>query len=115
MNTRNEFVKAMTEAVQEYIDNFYRFDSDPQIQVNPLTRSVELVSDVEMLSAPADSDEAIENAAHGEGDETEAADDYQVSKNPDFYAVKKLLVTSSDGVTHPDGKAIADIADTYFG
>lgn len=115
MNTRNGFIKAMKDAVQEYIDNFYRFDSDPQLQVNPLTRSVELVSDVEMLSAIANSDEAIENAAHAEGDETEAADDYQASQNPDFYPVKKLLATTSDGVTLPDGKAIADIADTYFG
>lgn len=31
MNTRNEFLKAMKEAVQEYIDNFYRFDSQNSI------------------------------------------------------------------------------------
>lgn len=99
--------------VNEYIDNFDRFDSNPQIRINPATLTATLVNGSDMLTALADNDEALEEAAAADGLETEDAADYQAAQNPDFYAVKKLLTSSPAGNTSPDTLAIRRIAENY--
>lgn len=103
--TIDEFKKIVSDNVQLYIDNFDRFDSNPQIRVNPELMRVDIVNGSDFLSGIADSEEAVEDAA---------AADYQVRQNPDFYPVKKLLYTLPDGKTVPSAKAIDEIAKVYF-
>ncbi|MDE7180918.1 MAG: hypothetical protein K2N88_06955 [Muribaculaceae bacterium] len=103
----------LTRLVDEYIDNFDRFDSYPQIRINPANLTATLVNGSDMLTAIADNDEALEDATAAQGDETEAASEYQVKQNPDFYAVKKLLKTTPAGATKPDEAAIRTIAAYY--
>lgn len=111
---KNEELKAkMIDLVEEYIQNFYDFDSNPQIRVNPALDRVALVNGSDMLSEIGDSDEAIEDAANADGAETEDATDYQASQNPDFYPVKKLLLTLKDGKVVADKAAIDRIARKY--
>ena len=112
--TRKEFIDALKESVQIYIDNFDRFDGNPQIMINPDTFDIKLVNGSEMLDAIADSDEAVEDAAFAEGAETKEASDYQVTRNPDFYAVTKLLKPFSAHTSEPDDVAIRKIAANYF-
>lgn len=111
--TRDEFTAAVTRLVQEYIDNFERFDSDPQIRVNPVTLAVGIVNGSEMFAEIEDSDEAVESAAGAQGDESEADTDYQVRQNPDFYALRQLLRHEEGGKTVPDAYAINSIAANY--
>lgn len=112
--TIDEFKKILSDNVQLYIDNFDRFDSNPQIRVNPELMRVDIVNGSEFLSGIADSEEAVEDAAAAESAESEDAADYQVRQNPDFYPVKKLLDTLPDGKTVPSAKAIDEIAKVYF-
>lgn len=110
---RNEFIKAVTDLVQEYIDNFDRFDSNPQIRVNPELLYVEAIDGNAMLEGIGDSDEAIEDAAYAHGDESMSATDYQAKENPDFYPIKTLLKVSGPHSSVPDPEAIAKLADNY--
>lgn len=105
--------ESITRLVNEYIDNFDRFDSNPQIRINPSTLSATLVNGSDMLTALADNDEALEEAAAADGLETEEAADYQTAQNPDFYAVKKLLLSSRAGNTSPNSEAIRKIVSHY--
>lgn len=110
---KKEFEAAVTTAVQTYIDNFDRFEPNPQIRVNPVTYFVEPMSGNDFFKEIEDSDEAIENAAYADGMATETADDYQVSQNPDFYPVKNLVKTVAGNVI-PDPEAIGKIVANYF-
>ncbi|MDE6007170.1 MAG: hypothetical protein K2G67_06420 [Muribaculaceae bacterium] len=105
--------ESITRLVNEYIDNFDRFDSNPQIRINPATLTATLVNGSDMLTAIADNDEAIEDAAAADGLSTEDAADFQASQNPDFYAVKKLLISSPAGNTSADIARIRRIAANY--
>lgn len=111
---RNTFIKAIKDLVQEYIDNFDRFDSNPQIRVNPELLYVEAVDGSAMLEGIGDSDEAVEDAAYAEGDETMSASDFQVKENPDFYPIKELLKPNGAHTSIPDMDKIVRIADNYF-
>ena len=111
---REEFVNACTDLVQRYIDNFYEFDSNPQLRVNPALLLVEIESGSAYLDDIAFSDEVIENAAYAEGDETESASDFQASQDYDYYPLKKLLKFISEHKAVPDKEAIENIADKYF-
>ena len=110
---REEFVKAVTDLVQEYIDNFDRFDDNPQIRVNPELLYVEAIDGRAMLEGIGDSDEAIEDAAYAHGDETMSATDYQAKENPDFYPIKPLLKPTGEHTSEPDKDKIERIADNY--
>lgn len=103
----------ITRLVNEYIENFDRFDSNPQIRVNPATLSASLVNGRDMQLEIEDNDEAIEDAAAADGLETEDAADFQASQNPDFYAVKPLLSSKTANKTTPDAPAIRHIAANY--
>ena len=111
---RKEFVKAVTDLVQEYIDNWDRFDSNPQIRVNPELLYVEAVDGRAMLEGIGDSDEAIEDAAYAQGDETMSATDFQAKENPDFYPIKDLIMPAGHNVSVPDDNKINKLADNYF-
>lgn len=112
--TREDFVKTVTEQVQEYIDNFDRFDSNPQLRVNPVLLFTDIINGSDMLNGIGYSEEAIEDAAYAEGDETESSSDYQAAQDPDFYPVKELLKPSGPTTSVPDIESIEKIADSYF-
>lgn len=114
MTDRNTFVKAISDLVQEYIDNWDRFDSIPQIRVNPELLYVEAIDGRAMLEGIGDSEEAFEDAAYAEGDETMSASDYQEKQDPDFYPIKELLKQVDHNVSVPDEEKIEKIADNYF-
>lgn len=111
--TKVEFSEMLTGLVNEYIANFYRYDSNPQVRINPDALTAELVNGSDMQSEVEDSDEAVENAAAAQGMETQEAAEYQVEQNPDFYAVKSILKPQGD-TDVPDSKKIAEIVDVYF-
>lgn len=112
--TRKELISTITTLVGRYIDNFDSFDSNPQIKINPDTLHVLLVNGSDMYKSIEYSDEVIEEAAAAERSETEDATDFQAERNPDFYAVKKLLRCVTDNKVEPDEAAIEVIADIYF-
>ena len=112
--TREEFTKAVTELVQNYIDNFYNFDANPHLRVNPALKSVEIENGYAYQDDIEYSDEVIENAAYAEGDATESNSDFQASQNYDYYPVKKLLKHIGDHKAVPDHDAIAAVAAHYF-
>lgn len=111
---RDNFIKNIEFWVQEYIENFDRFDSNPQIRINPQNHDVALVNGSDLLSEIEDSNEAVEDAAGAQGMETQDASDYQVKQNPDFYPVKTLLKPIAPGKSEPDHAAIAKIANKYY-
>lgn len=100
----------ITRLVNEYIENFDRFDSNPQIRINPATLAASLVNGRDMAAAVEDSDEAVEDAAAAEGLETEDAADFQAAQNPVFVAVKSLLKTTHSGTVVPSAAAIVAAA-----
>lgn len=110
---KENFKKILKDAVQEYIDNFDRFDSNPQIRINPESLTVALVNGSDMIAEIEDSDEAVEDAAHAQGMADQEASDYQVKQNPDFYPVKKLLQPKGNSDI-PSGLAIERILIKYF-
>lgn len=112
--TRKEFIEKLTQAVNSYIENFDRFDSDPQLGVNPATLDVFLINGSDRAKAIEDSDEAVENAAAAHGMAAQEASDYQVTRNPDFYAVKPLLATIGRDSSIADPTALDKIAANYF-
>lgn len=114
MVDRKTFVKAVTDLVQEYIDNWDRFDENPQIRVNPELLYVEAIDGRAMLEGVGDSEEAFEDAAYAHGDETMSATDYQEKQDPDFYPIKELLKPAGHNVSVPDVDKIEKIADEYF-
>lgn len=114
MVDRKTFVKAVTDLVQEYIDNWDRFDSNPQIRVNPELLYVEAVDGRAMLEDTGDSEEAFEDAAAAQGDETMSATDYQEKEDPDFYPIKDLIKPAGHNLSVPDSEKIEKIADEYF-
>lgn len=114
MTDRKTFVKAVTDLVQEYIDNWDRFDSNPQIRVNPELLYVEAVDGSAMLEGLGDSEEAFEDAAYAVGDETMSASDFQEKQDPDFYPIKELIKPVGHNLSVPDADKIEKIADEYF-
>lgn len=112
--TREEFKKDIENNVDFYINNFDRFDTNPQLRVNPDTLNVTLVNGSDILSEIGDNNEALEAAAAAHGMAYQEAADFQVTQNPDFYAVKNLLEVVSDDKTIPDEANIEEIVKTYF-
>lgn len=111
---REEFVKSVTDLVQGYINNFYNFDSNPQLRVNPEMLYVEIENGYAYQDDLEYSDEVIENAAHAEGDATESADDFQAKQNFDYYPVRRLLKKTGEHSAVPSAEEIEKIADRYF-
>lgn len=110
---RYEFVNTVADLVKEYIEYGSDADPDMQVRIGGVTHNAILVTNGERLAEVADSDEAIEAAAGVDGDESESAADFQSRENPDFYAVRSLIVTEKDGKHTPSYQAIERIADNY--
>ena len=111
---REEFAKAITDLVQNYINNFYQFDSNAQLRVNPELLYVEIENGNAYLDDIGYSEEVIENAAHAEGDATESASDFQASQDYDYYPVSTLIKHIDARTAVPDPEAIQKIVSTYF-
>lgn len=111
---KERFIEEMTALVREYIDDFGRWGKNAQIRVIPESRQPELCTFADREAAVEDSDEAVENAAIAEGAATEEYDDFQVTRNPDFYLVDEFY-TVKEGKGKPDKAAIRRFADRYFG
>lgn len=110
---KERFIQEVTDLVNEYIGDFTCYGSDAQISVIPETRQPSLCSFADRTAAVEDSDEVVENAAIAEGAATEEYEDYQVTRNPDFYPVDSLF-TVKEGQGTPDAAAIRRLADRYF-
>ncbi len=109
-----EFIDAVKAAVNRYLADTALFDFDPQVRVNPVTFSVNLISSREKLAEIAESVETLESAAGAQGEMEEETTEYQVRQNPDFYPVKKLIKVAADGSATPDDERIEAIAAEYF-
>lgn len=113
--TRQEFTDRITDIVDNYIKYYISGrGADPQIRVNPLTLYTDLVADRDHMLDIDYSDQAIEEAAAADTETYADAMDRQARQNPDYYAVKSLIIRGSDGHAQADTAAIATIADTYF-
>lgn len=110
---RDEFVGNITDMLKIYIDNSDSFDGNPQLRVNPDTLAATIVNGRDMMAEIAHSVETIEAAAGAQGAASEDDTDYQVTLNPDFYAVSRLIKVA-DGTRIPDEGEVSRIADTYF-
>ena len=110
---KEEFVKAVTDLVEEYIKNQSNYGDNAQLRVNPALLTVAIDTSNQFLEDLADSQEAIEEAAYVEGDESESAADYQVSENPDYY-VMTALVKLVNGRLIANHTAIEHVAKEYF-
>lgn len=112
--TREEFIKRLEHAVEEYAEGANFFDANPQLRINPLTLEVEAVNGEDYLKEIADNMETIEDEAAADGAEDEDATDYQASQNPDFYSIKEYVVTDSEGKMKPNLRAIERLAGKYL-
>lgn len=111
---KDEFIDAVTAAVNRYLADTALYDFDPQVRVNPVTLSVNLINSREKLAEIAESVETLESAAGAQGEMEEETTEYQVRQNPDFYPVKKLIREGTDGSATPDEEKITAIAAEYF-
>lgn len=111
--TRTEFVNSVAEVVQNYIDDFFDFDNNPMLRINPDLKLVEVENGYAFQKDVGYSDEVIEDAAYAEGDATESATDNQAKQNFDYYPVTEFL-TVSNGQGKLNMEAINKLADKYF-
>ncbi|MCX4331772.1 MAG: hypothetical protein OSJ24_06210 [Muribaculaceae bacterium] len=112
--TRDDFIRSIGRMIQLYIDNADRFDSNPQLRVNPATLDASVVNGSDMLAELENSNENVEIEAGAEGAGAQDDADFQAGRNPDFYAVSRLVSETADR-TRPDLAAIAELAESYTG
>lgn len=110
---RYDFVDTVSTLVSEYIKYGQDADPDMMLRINPVDLSATMVNNRDMRSEIEYADEAIEQAAGVEGDESESATDFQARENADFYRIRDLITVKSDGKRYPDDKAIERVADNY--
>ncbi|MDE7407222.1 MAG: hypothetical protein K2M76_02275, partial [Muribaculaceae bacterium] len=58
---RDEFIKAIDDLVLTYIESPGKYDTNPQLRVNPATLSVGLINGREMMAEIEEADETVEN------------------------------------------------------
>lgn len=114
MKTREELIKEIENQVRVYIDFADSYDSNPQLRINPESLYVDVVNGADLADDIEDSDEAMENAAIAQGAATKEDTDFQVTLNPDIYAVKTLVKLSPSGKSIPDPLAISRIVEKYY-
>lgn len=112
--TQEELITAINHAVTLYTNSPEYFDSNPQLRINPATLDVTIINGNDMMKGIAFSDEAIEEEALVDGDESESATDFQASQDPDFFPVKKYVRIDVHGKNVPDMKMIKKLAETYI-
>lgn len=110
--TRQEFIGTTSALVQEYIDNINFFEPNGQLRVNPVSLDQTIITGKAMLDEIEYADEAIEDAAGAQGDETESATDLQSAQDPDFYTARKLVKKTDKGLVI-DQEAVEAVADNY--
>ncbi|MDE5572953.1 MAG: hypothetical protein K2I94_04265 [Muribaculaceae bacterium] len=110
--TREEFIGTTSALVQEYIDNIHFFEPNGQLRVNPVSLDQTIITGKAMLDEIEYADEAIEDAAGAQGDESESATDLQSAQDPDFYTASKLVKKTDKGLII-DTDAVAKVADNY--
>ncbi len=111
--TNTKLVSAIGNAVERYIEDYDIYDQDPHIRINPANLNVAIVNGRDMLDEIEDSNEAVEDAAGAQGAASEQSTDFQVTQNPDFYALNRLVIVMDDGHMVPNDDAIKNIAANY--
>ena len=111
--TNTKLVSAIGNAVERYIEDYDIYDQDPHIRINPANLNVAIVNGRDMLDEIEDSNEAVEDAAGAKGAASEQSTDFQVTQNPDFYALNRLVIVMDDGHMVPNDDAIKNIAANY--
>lgn len=112
--TRNDFKTLIDKIIGHYMESFDLFDSNPQLKINPVTLTIQLINGSEMQTDIEYADEAVEEAAGADSDAYEDAMDAQAARNPDFYAVKPLLKKDASGKPTIDQEAVTEIVNIYF-
>ena len=110
---RNEFTTSVAEVVQNYIDDFFDFDKNPMLRVNPLLGLVEVENGYAFQEDTGYSDEVVEEAAAAEGDADMSNTDMQAKQNFDYYPVRLVIKVDDEGNGRPDMAAINRLADRY--
>lgn len=111
---RKEFTNSVAEVVQGYIDNFYEYDKNPMLRVNPDLKLVEVENGYGFRDDVGYDDEVIEEAAAAEGDASESNTDNQAKQNGDYYPVKEFFTVDAHGKGTVNTAAIEKLADRYF-
>ncbi|MCH5220618.1 MAG: hypothetical protein J1F20_08625 [Muribaculaceae bacterium] len=111
---RTEFTNSVIDLVNDYISDFYEFDGNAQLRVNPALLLVEIENGYAFQEDIEYSDEAVEEAAAAHGDADESATDFQASQDFDYYPVKDFIDISSDGKGSVNMTAVDKLADKYF-
>lgn len=111
INTK--LIHAINGAVERYIEEYDIFDQDPHIRINPASLNVTIVNGRDMLAEIEDSNETVEDAAGAQGAASELSTDFQVTQNPDFYALNRLVIVMDDGHMVQNEDAIKSIAANY--
>ena len=111
---RDEFTNSVAEVVQNYIDNFYEYDKNPMLRVNPDLKLVEVENGYGFREDVGYDDEVIEEAAAAEGDASESSTDNQAKQNGDYYPVREFFTVDGEGKGSVDKAAINRLADRYF-
>ena len=111
---RTEFTQSVIDLVKNYISDFYEFDGNAQLRVNPELLLVEIENGYAFRKDIGYSDEVVEEAAAAEGDADMSNTDYQARQNFDYYEVKDFIKVDKDHHGTPDVAAIEKLADKYF-
>lgn len=112
--SREEFVNSVKDVVEKYIDNFYDYDKNPILRVNPLLKLVEVQNGYGFQEDIGYNDEVVEEGAAAEGDASESSTDYQAKQDYDFYPVREFFKVDANGQGSPDEVAINKLADKYY-
>ena len=112
--TRQQFINSVAQVVQGYIDNFYTFDGNPMLRVNPDLLLVEVENGYGFRDDIDYSNMIIEEAAYVGGDRSESDDDNHAKQDYDYYPVKEFFTVDAQGKGKIDTKAIEALADKYF-
>lgn len=113
--TPQQFTNSVVEVVQNYIDNFYEFDNNPILRVNPELLLVEVQNGYAFQKDIGYSDEVIEEAAYAEGDATESNTDFQAKQDYDFYKVTDFVTVGPDHKGSVNMDAVNTLTRKYFG
>ena len=111
---REDFTNSVTEVIEGYIENFYEYDKNPILRVNPDLLLVEVQNGYGFQEDLGYNDEVIEEAAAAEGDASESDTDNQAKQNFDFYPAREFVVVDAEGKGTVNKAAVEKLADKYF-
>ena len=111
--TREELAENIAITIKEYVGLDNHNGPGLKLSINPESLFVSVITESEMLTDIAESNEAIEDAAAAERPASEDATDYQVARTPDIYPVADFEKSSSSGAVTLDMDAIMAVAAKY--